>query len=145
MNNTESTTEIKPEFRTARMFIPEIGTEIELAEDFTFMLYREERNKSLLNLEDPSGSWQKDYSKWNTPLKPVTLLAGTKLKVDRIYIRQGMSEYSSITFTMSHSPDEKFAPLFNGTKKVKFGKRKPRFWVKLSDVNEAVIKFPAGS
>lgn len=110
------------------LFIPEIGTELTLAEDWTFPLHFERRNEplgKLLNLQPPNsndrysrGWWQPDQS------TPVTLPAGTILKVDRIYIRKSSwgedaSAFSSLSF---------FA-LMPGFKK------KGRFWAKLADVN----------
>lgn len=55
----------------------------------------------------------------------VTLPKGTILKIDRIYIRKGSSDYSSITF---YAKDM----LKPNTKK----KYSPRFWAKLSDCNQ---------
>lgn len=55
----------------------------------------------------------------------VTLLKDTVLKVDRIYIRRGISEYSSITFYVWEEP---------GPVPVK-PKKKARFWAKLHDCN----------
>ncbi|MDD3988210.1 MAG: hypothetical protein PHC93_04580 [Candidatus Omnitrophica bacterium] len=54
----------------------------------------------------------------------VPLIAGTILKVDRIYIRKGkgMSDFSSLTFYIKNGP-------YKGA----------RFWAKLNDVNQ--IKF----
>lgn len=120
-----------------QLFIPEIGTELTLAEDWTFCLYAERRNLQLgIKLkyalkENNSyfGTWYdvntnqfsiNGYNNDNINYL-VTLSAGTILKVDRIYIRKGNKEYSSITFY--------------GT----FGKNKLRFWAKLEDVNK--IKF----
>lgn len=53
------------------------------------------------------------------------LPAGTELTVSRIYIRNGKSQYDSITFLAKNFLD------ING-KKV----RSARFWVKLEDANE---------
>lgn len=54
-----------------------------------------------------------------------TLPAETVLKVDRIFIRKGMEDWSSLTFFMVSSPDPRFA-----------SKKKTRFWAKLSDCNQ---------
>lgn len=56
------------------------------------------------------------------------------LKVDRIYIRKGSSDYSSITFYLLHTSN----PLLVASKE-KTAKTFGRFWAKLSDVNN--IKF----
>ena len=57
---------------------------------------------------------------------PVTLLKDTVLKVDRIYIRKGISEYSSITFYVW----SKAGPVAANA-----SKKKSRFWAKLADCN----------
>jgi hypothetical protein len=64
----------------------------------------------------------------------VTLPATTKLKVARIYIRVGVSAYSSLTFTIVETP--LVSPL---GKKLK---GRAAFWAKLADVNKMVIKKP---
>lgn len=55
---------------------------------------------------------------------PVTLPAGTELTVDRIYIRKGVSSYSSLTFHLTKT-----------THPVLAAKGRRRFWVKLDQVN----------
>lgn len=57
---------------------------------------------------------------------PVTLPKDTVLKVDRIYIRKGISEYSSITFYVWSKP---------GPVAANAPKKKSRFWAKLADCN----------
>lgn len=59
----------------------------------------------------------------------VTIPKDTILGVDRIYIRKGVSAYSSITFTIPKVLNKKNP--FAGT----------RFWVKLSDVNKIEFDF----
>ena len=54
----------------------------------------------------------------------VTLPAGTVLTVDRIYIRRGVSEYSSLTFNLISTTH----PALNV-------RGRKRFWAKLEDVN----------
>lgn len=57
-----------------------------------------------------------------------TLLVGTQLKVDRIYIRRGSEAFNSVTFrTTKISPEKRFASR--------------RFWVKLRDANNIVANF----
>lgn len=53
----------------------------------------------------------------------VTFNTGTELKIDRIYIRKGNKEYSSISFWIKNGP-------YKGA----------RFWAKLSEVNQIVFK-----
>lgn len=57
----------------------------------------------------------------------VTLPMGSILSVDRIYIRKGASDYSSISFYLkSHSTLQL--------------KKKPRFWAKLEDCNNIMFE-----
>lgn len=116
-----------------QVYVPDIGSIIECADHWTFVLYNESRNDGVAEITGykKSGSytsWQ-DYGK---PYGVVTLPAGTKLRVDRVYIRQGLSEYSSLTFVVQETSDERFyvtGP--KGKKKLK----KARFWAKLADIN----------
>lgn len=67
----------------------------------------------------------------------ITLPKGTELKVDRIYIRKGASEFSSITFkTISFGKTEVKHPWRTGSK----SKNSLRFWVKLQDCNRIVFE-----
>ena len=50
----------------------------------------------------------------------MTIPSGTELKIDRIYIRKGLKDYSSVSFYAT------------------INKKKCRFWAKLSDVNNIV-------
>jgi hypothetical protein len=56
----------------------------------------------------------------------MTLSAGTVLTVDRIYIRKGASDFSSLSFFIQSTPTPELAE----AKKTKF-----RFWASLEDVN----------
>lgn len=62
----------------------------------------------------------------------MTLPTNTILNVNRIYIRQGLGEYDSITFNVDDCPISELK-----SKKMKGGLRKGtlRFWAKLDDVN----------
>lgn len=101
------------------LYIPEIGDTIVLSKDWTFDLHAERRNTGLIK------HFGHPVPRWSDPeVYKVTLPAGTNLKVDRIYIRKGISEYSSITFYAT------------------IGKNKIRFWAKLSDCN--TIEFTKG-
>lgn len=81
------------------------------------------------------------YQAWNQALSEsrngswsVTLPATTKLKVARIYIRVGVSAYSSLTFSVVETP--LVSPI------AKKAKGRAAFWAKLTDVNKMVIKIP---
>jgi len=94
------------------MYVPEIGDLIKLTEDWNFNLNSESyRNRSLAEILGKNG-----------PVNNVTLPKDTVLKIDRIYIRKGASDYSSLTFRIEETEN----------KKIK-GKR---FWAKLRDVNK---------
>lgn len=116
--------------------IPEVGTRVRVAEDWTFALYNESRNSGVIEafLNKPY-SWEK----YGEPLDLVTLMEGTELVCQRVYIRAGLQDFSSITWTIKSSPDSRFYEHRT------IGKRNPqqvrklkkglRFWVKLADVN----------
>ncbi len=113
-----------------QMFIPTIGFQFYLGQDWTFTLHRESRNTDLF---DALGVITESQKVWNERFEPrmgwdrdkmkisddeyiaaanewreirdkldntvqVTLPVETLLKVDRIYIRKGASDFDSITF-----------------------------------------------
>lgn len=59
-----------------------------------------------------------------------TLTKGTELKIDRIYVRKGKSDYSSLTFNVVNTTH----PFLVDKKGKKKGKL--RFWATLDDVNQ---------
>lgn len=101
-----------------RMYIPQIGDVIQLTEDWEFNLHYENRNKDLLveffNFDKVKYIPYIENNKFNS----FKLLKNTILTIDRIYIRKGNDDFSSITFN---------AIFPNGFK--------GRFWAKLEDVN----------
>lgn len=105
------------------LFIPEIGSKLKLTSDWTFILYSEYRNEKMFKAIGKKFSWgdKENYI--------VTVPKDTIISVDRIYIRKGVSAYSSITFTIPKVLNKK-NPLA-GT----------RFWAKLSDVNKIEFDF----
>jgi hypothetical protein len=105
------------------LFVPEIGSKLKLTSDWTFILYSEYRNEKMFAAIGKKFSWggKENYI--------VTIPKDTILGVDRIYIRKGVSAYSSITFTIPKVLNKKNP--FAGT----------RFWVKLSDVNKIEFDF----
>jgi len=120
-------------------FIPEIGTLIRLEEDWTFTLYAEYRNDSLMKIfmknsipKDANLNWNLQSIRQNLYKNQIVELPkGLVVKIDRIYIRKGLSQYSSITFTIPNpktKKDKQEMPHnleFGGTK----------FWVKLHECN----------
>lgn len=117
-----------------RLYIPEITDQLLLAEDWTFKLIPEYRNEALMDwMRVPA----KDRYHGNAAESlrraiDVTLPKGTVLKVSRIYVRQGNSDYSSLTF-WGAAP--KSAPRPPGT----LCPFKGRFFAKLDDVNRIVF------
>jgi hypothetical protein len=71
--------------------------------------------------------WGDGQAYCNTYYHEVILPKGTILKVDRIYIRKGQDDYSSLTFFITGSPH----PMLSDKKGPK-----RRFWAKLADVND---------
>ena len=128
-----------------KLYIPEIGNQLRLTVDWTFDLYNEYRNATLL--EKIGDSRDAGWYQRNIGGSPCTIPAGAVLKVDRIYIRKGISEYSSITFCWVGERTEPKVEKHTETHYDSFGKpslvpyihkipRKPvRFWAKLDDVN----------
>lgn len=111
-----------------KFYIPDIGDKIKLTKDWNFDLYSERRNlplgKALGLAKDKifiNNINKEGYHKyWDCEIvSTVTLIKGTELIVDRVYVRNGGTEYSSITFRISNHSDKKYL--------------KKRFWVKLRD------------
>lgn len=74
-----------------------------------------------------------EYSAVRDPVAPTTFPKGTALIIDRVYIRKGASEFSSLSFFIGNSPMKELEP-------VKKGGRWPsgprRFFARLADVNK---------
>ncbi len=120
------------------LYIPTIGDVLTLAEDWTFTLHAESRNMDLHHLlSDPPrhSNGAIDYHNYVREPIPVTLPAGSVLKMDRIYIRKGVSDYGSVTFWLTDCPNKAWAPKKVGGTAV----GRLRFWVKLHDANTMVI------
>lgn len=131
-----------------KLYIPEIGDVIRLIDDWTFDLYNESRNETLMmKMHDPravSGSWDKN----NYGAIPCTIPAGAELKIDRIYIRKGKGDYSSITFLWKGERIPGYTKprqinswadgrlLSSQTIIEKYPASPIRFWAKLEDVNK---------
>lgn len=140
-----------------QFYIPEISDEVRLLKDWQFRLYNESRNESLdkfLKVGFPPRSSQKD------PPILVTIPAGTVLIIDRVYIRKGQTDFSSITFRWKGASNPAYFEtredyghvIINGVKvsrdwrlhkgmpnptyQAKVPKEQIRFWAKLKDVNE---------
>jgi hypothetical protein len=103
----------------------------------------EERQAAWKKAEDDSPTYQaylKSYHEWNERAKSlaidnleITLPKGTILAVDRIYIRKGASDFSSITFYAKGLGESEIKNRWSG----RITKWKAqRFWAKLSDCNQ---------
>lgn len=134
-----------------KLFVPEIGTVFQLEKDWTFWLHTESRNEALVNASNfnrdntsrysiraASGEvakingWVKySYHDWKAEY---TLPSGSILTLYRIYIRKGVSDFSSLSFNLNHksvNPDfSQFA------KNIHTQGGRCRFWAKLEDVNK---------
>ena len=127
--------------RSMQFYIPELGDVITLAQDWTFTVINEKRNAGLAVLmgREKSGDW---YFPFGTKENPVideyngrwggrnripvdpgthTFPAGTSLEVDRIYIRKGNEDFSSVTF------------------KTRVGGKQVRFFARINDVNRIIF------
>lgn len=103
------------------MYIPQLGDIIELSKDWKFKLYHESRNSGLHKVVNDK--YEFSYKKYNVnDTVDIILECGTQLKIDRIYIRKGLSDFDSISFIIENHKDINYK-----------GKR---FWVKLNDANE---------
>jgi hypothetical protein len=148
-----------------QLYIPEISDQMTLAEDWTFALHPESRNKDLGSFfgYDIGRGWPTTWipKVIETPIVPptdldgyiskaradkmnnltVTIPKGTILQVDRIYIRKGASDYSSITFYAKNLGEIEMTRYSYGTVPAKKVKKKAlRFWAKLSDCNTIVFE-----
>lgn len=112
-----------------KLFIPALGTEIVLAKDWKFELYNEHRNSDLALILGIQWKYQQ-YSMRRTESATVVIPAGTVMKIDRIYIRAGQSDFNSVTFRV----------LAANAKKIDWGRPVRdggfRFWASLDDVNQ---------
>lgn len=109
---------------------PRTFTRREIPEE---LMERDQELREILNQDNQS--WWK---------ASVTLPKGTVLSVDRIYIRKGASDFSSLTFYVHECPLPELTPAKKGGG---FKKGRKRFWAKLDDVNrirfETVVETPA--
>jgi len=104
-----------------RMFIPTVGTEFKLSEDWVFDLFHEYRNEKLMEHFKLLERSESGYSVYNSrESTEVTLPKGTIIKIDRIYVKKGNGAYDSVTVYAQIAGE----------------KRKRRFWVKLNDFNQ---------
>ena len=90
------------------LFIPPLGTQMTLEQDWRFTLHYETRNKGLFDYFNLTyNSWHgliSEYDHRNMTPPQVTLPKGALLVVDRIYIRKSCEDFDSITFKWMNAP-----------------------------------------
>jgi hypothetical protein len=130
------------ESKPARLLIPDCGTILRLTRDWTFTLHCEHRNKTLITGLGSKYEWDMCWPKDGSepPTWTVTFRKGTVMTVDRIYLRKGAGDFSSLTFIVRSEPVA--VAVRDGQEYQLTGKfRMPgtsgavRFWAKLEDVN----------
>lgn len=114
-----------------KFFIPTIGTDLVLTEDWAFPLQAEYRNEQAFKVFFGEKDYPGNYAKKTAAL---LIPSGSVLRIDRIYIRKGAGDFDSVTFNLVDCPRKEWAPKAAG------GTRKGtcRFWAKLGDVNAMV-------
>lgn len=94
-----------------------------MACDWTFKLHPERRNQgfaSKYDLFSKKDGWDKK-NEIDGKYYLVTQEAGTVFSTNRLYVKQGQKDFESITLLAQN------------------GNKKGRFWVKLEDINNAII------
>ena len=119
-----------------KIFVPTVGDRIMLSKPWTFALYNEDRNLTLLQHLYPKDGWE---NLWTGPRKakntfgpwsgehqsmPCTLRKGVTIVFDRLYLAKGAVCFHSVTFII-----KKGDPILKN-------KRQIRFWAKLAEVNQ---------
>jgi hypothetical protein len=128
-----------PFYIMPKLFIPEIGDTLELVQPWTFDLFNEDRNSTLMAYVGDTRSVAWNWKNGTMVAEQRTLPIGSKLKIDRIFIRKGKEEFSSITFFLvgARTPRSTYD---NGFRTVVLPARPVRFWAKLADVNTIEFK-----
>jgi len=121
-----------------KFVIPSIGDKIVLTKAWEFPLIIDYRNKLTSRLR-PGLEFTRSHTGENSVLAIIE--RGTVLRVDRIYIRQGKSEWDSLTFSVTFAPKDKSrvkpkTGVLGQEEKLKGA----RFWAKLKDVNRIQFK-----
>lgn len=113
-----------------RLFIPSIGTKLEVLSNWNFTLYEEWRNHKLcvsLGLVRDPFHYSPEPRSWT-----VTIPEGAQLTVQRMYIRSGASDFDSLTFGLNSH--------LTAAKALSLNMPKGRFWAKLHDVNSLDVR-----
>jgi len=103
-----------------RIQIPDVGDKIQLAKDWKFKLFHEYRNDDLWKIQTGEEYNWKAYGE--IKFVDFVIPAQTVLTIDRVYIRKGLKNFSSVSFIIGAGCPNKEI-------------EKKRFWAKLEDVN----------
>lgn len=90
-------------------FIPELGTKIKNPDDWTFSVIVDHRNMCLFEAENVPFP-----TKWTDPTFQKhafnkTLPKDSIFQIDRIYVRKGAEEWSSVSLFILETTDPKFS------------------------------------
>jgi len=100
-----------------KLQIPDIGDKLTLQSTWSFTLHCERRNTDLWYMfTNETFNWQ-----GTNKTTKVSLPKNTVLIVDRVYIRKGLKDFSSLSFRIESCSNKQL--------------NKKRFWAKLTDVN----------
>lgn len=123
-----------------KFYIPDVGSRLKITQDFLPELIWEHRNIEVI-LAVPSHGKRYDelyaadrYEDICDRSYPVLFRADTILSVQRVYIRKGASDYSSLTFHILESPDKHFSLKKHGGTWDSTGKR--TFFLSLDEVHK---------
>lgn len=138
-----------------KLFIPSLGTELKLAQDWYFVLHDEHRNATLVELLTAKGllgprklANEEDAGEpWAEYCFDARLQAGATLKLDRIYIRKNQEDFDSVTFHLKGAKVPGRTEVRKGVSigaggreefsyERKIPSRGVRFWVRLDDANK---------
>lgn len=133
-----------------KFFMPTVGQQMKLQQDWIFPLHREYRNRTLLHLfVEPNQFTDYGYPKVfenplrrGVPLPPVevALPRYTVLQIDRIFLRKAKEEFDSITFVIVDSLNGYLKAWRRGAT-AKFPSGIIRFWAKLSDIDGIEMEY----
>lgn len=119
-----------------KLYIPTVGTVLQLTQDWHTVVECEYRNNTIFQYFrvpdfDPD-LWVNDL-----PPQKFTIPAGSRLKVDRIYLRKGKGDFDSITFLWQGCTTEPRNRVDKFSGRVDRVSRKPvRFWVRMEYANQ---------
>jgi len=106
-----------------RVFIPTTGDMLRLESPWQFTVFSEHRNHEFIKAASIKNQKGGNAQSWETVEIGTTVIErSSELVVDRVYIRQGMNDFDSVTFVVASCNDR---PKLVGQ----------RFWAKLADVN----------